>query len=85
MKNSITLRKWCDSDIESLAKYANNYNIARYLTDAFPHPYTVEDANAYISIVKAEKTTNAILHRYYEEVRRSNLHFIKRLLHYRSQ
>ena len=57
MKDLITLRKWCDSDIESLAKYANNYNIARYLTNAFPYPYSIEDAKAYISIVKAENPT----------------------------
>ena len=57
MKNLITLRKWCDSDIETLAKYANNYNIAQYLTDAFPHPYTIEDAKAYISTVKDENPT----------------------------
>ena len=54
MKNLITLRKWCDSDLESLAKYADNYEIARFLTDAFPYPYTVEDAKAYILMVKDE-------------------------------
>ena len=57
MKDLITLRKWRDSDLESLAKYANNYNIARFLTDAFPHPYSIEDAKAYISMVKDENPT----------------------------
>ena len=61
MKDLITLRKWCDSDIESLAKYANNINIARFLTDAFPHPYSIEDANAYISIVKDENPTKCFV------------------------
>ena len=57
MKHLITLRKWEESDIESLVKYANNYGIARFLTDAFPYPYTMEDAKAYISIVKDENPT----------------------------
>ena len=54
MKHLITLRKWEESDIEALAKYANNYNIAKFLTDIFPHPYTIEDTKAYISTVKDE-------------------------------
>ena len=54
MKNLITLRKWSESDVETLAKNANNYNIARFLTDAFPHPYTTEDAIAFISKMKDE-------------------------------
>ena len=57
MKNSIILRKWRESDEESLAKYANNNNIARFLTDAFPHPYSLEDAKAFISSVKNENPT----------------------------
>ncbi|MCD8043670.1 MAG: GNAT family N-acetyltransferase [Tannerellaceae bacterium] len=44
------IRKWKPEDAESLAKYANNPNIARFLTDGFPHPYTIEDAHAYIKI-----------------------------------
>jgi Acetyltransferases, including N-acetylases of ribosomal proteins len=55
--NKITLRKWCDSDEESLAEYANNNNIARFLTDAFPHPYSLDDAKAFISSVKDENPT----------------------------
>ena len=35
-------------DRESLAKYANNYQIARNLRDRFPHPYTVVDAEWFI-------------------------------------
>jgi RimJ/RimL family protein N-acetyltransferase len=43
-----TLRPWLPSDEASLAKHANNKNVARNLTDIFPHPYTVEDARAWI-------------------------------------
>lgn len=45
------LRPWHISDANNLARYANNYNIARFMTDAFPHPYTLEDANRFIEQV----------------------------------
>jgi len=44
-----TLRKWSETDIISLVKYANNYNIARFLTDQFPYPYTEEDGKIFLS------------------------------------
>ena len=31
------LRKFKKSDLASLVKYANNYNIAKFLTNMFPH------------------------------------------------
>jgi ribosomal-protein-alanine N-acetyltransferase len=37
------LRPWKASDINSLIKYANNWNIAKNLTNQFPHPYTIQD------------------------------------------
>ena len=43
------LRKWEDTDVESLIKYANNVNIASRLTNRFPHPYTEKDAQAFIA------------------------------------
>ena len=43
------LRKWSEADLDSLVKYANNKNIAKWLTNAFPHPYTPEDGKAYLS------------------------------------
>lgn len=42
------IRPWKETDIENLVKYANNFNIAKNLTDAFPHPYTREDGERYI-------------------------------------
>jgi len=45
------LRKWTESDLDSLVKYANNSNVARWLTNGFPHPYTQEDGKAYLSMV----------------------------------
>ena len=42
------LRPWQEGDIPSVAHYANNPAIAASLRDIFPHPYTLEDAGAYI-------------------------------------
>lgn len=38
----------------SLVQHANNAEIARYLIDAFPHPYTSEDAQAYLAFVAGQ-------------------------------
>lgn len=34
------LRKFNKRDINSISKYANNENIAKWLTDEFPNPYS---------------------------------------------
>jgi PTS system mannose-specific IID component/fructoselysine and glucoselysine-specific PTS system IID component len=44
------LRKFKESDLASLVKYANNYNIAKFLTNMFPHPYTEENGKDYLSL-----------------------------------
>ena len=36
------------SDIDSLVKYANNWNVAKNMTDKFPHPYTENNGKAFI-------------------------------------
>lgn len=48
------LREWRDTDAEAMARFANNSKIAKNLRDGFPHPYTVEDARAYIAGCKAD-------------------------------
>ena len=45
------LRAWQLSDIDSLAKHANNPNIAKWLTDQFPYPYDKQAAETYIRMV----------------------------------
>lgn len=51
------LRAWKTEDAKSLAQAANNPNIARNLRNAFPNPYTLEDAIWFIndSITNAER------------------------------
>ncbi len=43
------LRPWQKKDIESVLIYANNKKISDNLRDAFPYPYTRENAKAYVS------------------------------------
>ena len=42
--NTCVIRQYRAEDAAALAKYANNWNVARCLVDAFPHPYTLDDA-----------------------------------------
>jgi [ribosomal protein S5]-alanine N-acetyltransferase len=39
-----TIRAWCEDDAPALATHANNVNIWRWMSDSFPHPYTLEMA-----------------------------------------
>jgi len=55
---NFTLRPFRDSDLSSLVKYANNYNIAKYLTNQFPHPYTDDDGRKFISNVANSTPVN---------------------------
>jgi RimJ/RimL family protein N-acetyltransferase len=43
-----TVRPWKKSDAESLVFHADNVNVARHLRDRFPHPYTHQDARAFL-------------------------------------
>lgn len=47
-KTKFKIRPWEISDIDSLVKYANNWNVAKNMTDKFPHPYTENDGKAFI-------------------------------------
>jgi RimJ/RimL family protein N-acetyltransferase len=53
------LRPWRESDVDALARHANNREIWLNLRDRFPHPYTREDAETWIRIAAArEPVTN---------------------------
>ena len=55
------LRNWELSDLESLIKHANNHNVAKWLTNQFPHPYNEDDGKAFIeSAMNNKKTIFAI-------------------------
>ncbi len=48
------IRSWSMDDVDSLAKYANNRNVWINLRDAFPHPYSREDARHWIQYALAQ-------------------------------
>jgi [ribosomal protein S5]-alanine N-acetyltransferase len=43
------IRDWREDDAASIAQYANNRQIWINLRDAFPYPYTLEGAEAFLS------------------------------------
>lgn len=48
--NGFILRSWSDNDKESLATNASDRRIWDNVRDFFPHPYTLKDAEAWISM-----------------------------------
>ena len=48
------IRSWCESDVYSLQKYANNRKIWLNLRDIFPHPYTLNDAKWWVKHASQE-------------------------------
>lgn len=57
------VRDWRRSDAESLVRHANNINVAKHLRDRFPHPYTRQDARAFLkhAAASADPTNLAIV------------------------
>jgi RimJ/RimL family protein N-acetyltransferase len=55
MTENISLRPWEISDLDSLLLYANNPNIAKNMTNGFPHPYTKEAGSNFIAMAKTKK------------------------------
>ena len=45
------MRPWRKTDAPSLVRHANNLNVAKYLRDRFPHPYTEKDAKIFLKHV----------------------------------
>src|SRR5690554_140959 len=48
-----TLREWHYEDINSLVRHANRREIAGKLRDSFPHPYTHDDAEEWVTLASA--------------------------------
>ncbi|MCO6496228.1 MAG: GNAT family N-acetyltransferase [Chitinophagaceae bacterium] len=44
------IRPWNISDLNSLVKYANNWSIAKNMTNMFPHPYSEKDGKSFIEM-----------------------------------
>jgi [ribosomal protein S5]-alanine N-acetyltransferase len=48
---------WENKDAEVLALIANNANIAQFMTNGFPHPYSLEDAKKFIKMAISHPTS----------------------------
>ena len=57
LQNSL-IRDWRSSDVDSLARYANNKKIWLNLRDRFPHPYTPRAAEEWIALNRANPGCN---------------------------
>lgn len=55
---NINIRNWETSDAERLAKIANNFAIAKWLTNKYPYPYSLDDAKAFIAFANEAETPN---------------------------
>jgi hypothetical protein len=51
---SFSLRPWIMDDLESLIKFANNKNIASYMTKKIPHPYTKKNGVQFIEFASKQ-------------------------------
>jgi len=49
------LRGWFDGDEESLQKHADNPKVSTYLLDRFPYPYTINDADKWVTYMQHQK------------------------------
>lgn len=54
------LRPWRIEDLDSLVLYANNNNIAKFMTDMFPHPYTIDKGREFIEYVSRSNPPNIL-------------------------
>lgn len=52
------LRPWHINDVQSLVQNANNFNIAKFMTDMFPHPYNEQDARNFIEVATKDDPVN---------------------------
>ena len=53
--STCSVRTWRPTDAESLQAHADNRKIWINLRDRFPHPYTLDDAHAFIKIALSMK------------------------------
>lgn len=50
ISEQLKLRPWCEEDKQELQRIANNSNVTKYLRERFPHPYTKNDAERWVSL-----------------------------------
>ncbi|MGV8093148.1 MAG: GNAT family N-acetyltransferase [Mangrovibacterium sp.] len=50
----VVIRELNESDLLKLAEYANNEKVSINLRDAFPNPYTIDDAKKFLEIIEKQ-------------------------------
>jgi RimJ/RimL family protein N-acetyltransferase len=50
INDKFLIREFDFKDADSLVKYANNYKIFRWVKDNFPYPYSIKDAENWITV-----------------------------------
>jgi RimJ/RimL family protein N-acetyltransferase len=53
-----TIRPWRLSDADALVRHANDIEVARHLRDRFPHPYTHQNAQTFLTHAITEGGSN---------------------------
>ena len=48
------LLPWSEDFQDDLVENANNKNVAKYTSDRFPHPYTVQDAMKWLALAQGQ-------------------------------
>jgi ribosomal-protein-alanine N-acetyltransferase len=54
------LRPWESKDIEVLSQIADDFEVARYMSRRFPHPYMRAHAESWIALASGDATKFAI-------------------------
>nr|WP_320160292.1 GNAT family protein [uncultured Methanoregula sp.] len=75
------LRSWSPSDAESVARHANNPRIAAGMRDAFPHPYTLEDAHRFIEMARGSRNLFLSIETGGEAVGGIGIHYLDDVYH----
>jgi ribosomal-protein-alanine N-acetyltransferase len=52
---AVTLRPWREEDAQQLSLLGNDPLVARFMTDGFPHPYRLEDAERFIRFASSHE------------------------------
>lgn len=53
----VTFRPWHINDLNDLVTLANNKNIAQFMADVFPHPYTAENGKTFIDFANSKSNS----------------------------
>jgi len=78
--NNIKLRAFRLADKERMAELANNKKVSINLRDAFPHPYTLRDAETFIAKCIAQNPTTTFAIEYNDDYVGNNHSDKKRII-----